>query len=265
MGSTERFRALSIDLWFTTFYHAPDDPSRWESARVRVLQRFLRGPDGSTFAHDRLTGSARAAYAAMSADPHAAVRIDPARVVEAIASSLGATVLGAAGAAAEAYSAAGLDETPPQGNPEALELLAWCAARGVPTALVTNSARRAATWEQHLRGRGGPIFRHVVSSCDLGRGKPDPTIFLEAARRLGLPPETVLHVGDRWELDVVGARAAGMSAALYRGLWDRYPPGLYDAAPPVPADTTDVVLLDRLGSLADERRWVVRDRRSATG
>jgi FMN phosphatase YigB (HAD superfamily) len=36
--------------------------------------------------------------------------------------------------------------------------------------------------------------------------------FLTACARLGLPPAAVLHVGDRYDLDVVAARAAGLPA-----------------------------------------------------
>ncbi len=260
-----RYRALSIDLWFTSFYHGPEDPARWEAARVRVLERYLRRPDGTPFAPELLAEAARGTYARMNEQPHAAIRTDPAQVVQAVATALGATIVGPAGAAATAYSAAGLESDPPTPNPEAMELLAWCADRGIPCVLVTNSARRAATWEEHLRARGGPVFQQIVSSCDLGCGKPDPRIFLEAARRLGRPAAEILHVGDRWELDVVGAKAAGFGAALYRGLWGRYPAGLYDGAPAIPEDRSDVPVLESLTVLADEARWALRAARLPTG
>ncbi len=43
--------------------------------------------------------------------------------------------------------------------------------------------------------------------------KPAPQIFHAACARLGLPPDAVLHVGDDPELDVAGARAAGLRTA----------------------------------------------------
>ena len=49
----------------------------------------------------------------------------------------------------------------------------------------------------------------------VGVTKPDPRLFREALRQAGVAPETSLHVGDWYELDVVGARAAGMSALLF--------------------------------------------------
>ena len=47
--------------------------------------------------------------------------------------------------------------------------------------------------------------------------KPHPGIFAEARRQLGDPePEAILHVGDDWAADVVGASAAGWRVAYVR-------------------------------------------------
>lgn len=53
-------------------------------------------------------------------------------------------------------------------------------------------------------------------------GKPEPHLFLEAARRLGAAPARLVMIGDQLETDVAGARAAGMAAALLAGVsrWD---------------------------------------------
>lgn len=58
----------------------------------------------------------------------------------------------------------------------------------------------------------GPYFQASVSARDCGVAKPDPRIFEAAARQLGLPPQSVLHVGDDALADAVGARAVGMQA-----------------------------------------------------
>jgi len=58
----------------------------------------------------------------------------------------------------------------------------------------------------------------VVTSRDFGRAKPDPAIFEEGARRLGIPlPETCM-VGDRLDTDIAGALKAGIPA-----IWVRHP------------------------------------------
>jgi len=56
-------------------------------------------------------------------------------------------------------------------------------------------------------------FALVIDSALVGVRKPDPAIYSLAARRLDLPPDAILHVGDSWERDVVPARLLGMRAA----------------------------------------------------
>ena len=53
-------------------------------------------------------------------------------------------------------------------------------------------------------------FDFVITSAEVGAPKPDPTIFEEALRRLGVPSSRALHVGDG-EGDRAGAAAAGMA------------------------------------------------------
>ncbi|WP_208935149.1 HAD family hydrolase [Paracidovorax avenae] len=60
-------------------------------------------------------------------------------------------------------------------------------------------------------GLGG-YFEGSVTARTFGVAKPDPSIFHEAAQRLGVPPEAVLHVGDDATLDAHGALQAGMQA-----------------------------------------------------
>lgn len=43
-----------------------------------------------------------------------------------------------------------------------------------------------------------------------GFGKPDPSCFLEACRRLGTSPGRTAYVGDELDIDAVGAVRAGL-------------------------------------------------------
>lgn len=54
-------------------------------------------------------------------------------------------------------------------------------------------------------------FAVVVISEEVGVGKPDSRIFLEACRRIGVQPSDCVYVGDDWQNDVVGSRAVGMT------------------------------------------------------
>jgi beta-phosphoglucomutase-like phosphatase (HAD superfamily) len=52
-------------------------------------------------------------------------------------------------------------------------------------------------------------FRATVSSEEVGRGKPAPDVYLEAARRLDVAPEGCLAIEDS-ENGIRSAHAAGM-------------------------------------------------------
>ncbi|MFI5936408.1 HAD family hydrolase [Actinoplanes sp. NPDC051494] len=89
--------------------------------------------------------------------------------------------------------------------------LAAIAAAGLVTAVLTNGARvqqNRKLSRTGLAGRVGPVF----TVEDLGAAKPDPAAFLRSCERWGLAPAEVLSVGDNHALDVVAARAAGLSA-----------------------------------------------------
>jgi putative hydrolase of the HAD superfamily len=54
----------------------------------------------------------------------------------------------------------------------------------------------------------------VVDSFEEGVEKPDPRLFRIALERAGARAETTAHVGDLYNVDVVGARAAGLRPVL---------------------------------------------------
>ncbi|MFC6158849.1 HAD family hydrolase [Kribbella jiaozuonensis] len=52
----------------------------------------------------------------------------------------------------------------------------------------------------------------VRTSEELGVSKPDPLTYLSTCEALGVEPGETLMIGDNLELDVLGARAAGLAA-----------------------------------------------------
>ena len=88
------------------------------------------------------------------------------------------------------------------------------AARGIKLGVISN-------WDERLRPlldqlKLGGYFEVIIVSREVGSPKPSRGIFEQAVRKLGLPSEAVLHVGDSLEMDVRGARAAGLRALLLR-------------------------------------------------
>jgi putative hydrolase of the HAD superfamily len=72
-------------------------------------------------------------------------------------------------------------------------------------------------WDDRLHGllRAMKLDRHFemcAISCEIGFSKPSRVIFEQAAFKLGLPANAILHIGDSSEMDVAGARAAGLQA-----------------------------------------------------
>lgn len=86
---------------------------------------------------------------------------------------------------------------------------------GVQLGVVSNSDGRVA----HALAEAGLAqhFDVIVDSRAAGVEKPDPRIFHLALDQLGVAPGDALYVGDVYEVDVVGARSAGLSAALVGG------------------------------------------------
>jgi putative hydrolase of the HAD superfamily len=85
-------------------------------------------------------------------------------------------------------------------------------AAGLQLGIVSNSDGRV---EQALMAAGlREYFDVVIDSSTAGIEKPDPAIFRAALDALGVAPEEALYVGDLYEVDVVGARAAGIEAVL---------------------------------------------------
>jgi len=92
------------------------------------------------------------------------------------------------------------------------ESLTRLRAAGLRLGIVSNSDGRV---EQALAAAGLlDYFDVVIDSSLVGIEKPDPGIFLAALDALGVAPEEALYVGDLYEVDVLGARAAGMEAVL---------------------------------------------------
>jgi REG-2-like HAD superfamily hydrolase len=57
-------------------------------------------------------------------------------------------------------------------------------------------------------------FDHVTFSQEAGAEKPDSAIFQLALRRARCQPDEAVHIGDKYEADVLGARGVGIEPIL---------------------------------------------------
>ena len=106
-------------------------------------------------------------------------------------------------------------------KPGAAELLADCAARGLPCAVATSATRRTALLALDRAGLLG-AFAALAARDDVADGKPHPALFLRAAALLSAAPSRCLAVEDS-PPGVLAAQAAGMRVVM-----------VPDALPPTP-------------------------------
>ncbi len=127
--------------------------------------------------------------------------------------------------------------------PDAVPCLDWLRAAGFKIAAVTNASG------PHQRARLERVglarfFDAVVSAGDHGVAKPDPAIFHAACAQLDVPPAQTVHIGDRLDLDAIGARDAGL-----HGVWLDRAPRTGRTTPGATPDAGGVAVVDTLADL----------------
>jgi HAD superfamily hydrolase (TIGR01509 family) len=132
----------------------------------------------------------------------------------------------------------------------AVELLDALRAAEYPMAIVTSSSRRTA--DAHLRLAGiHDRFDAILTRDDVVRGKPSPDLYLLAASRFGVTPETCVAVEDS-NHGVASALAAGAITIM-----------VPDMVPPTDASRANcAAVVPDLGAVLDVLRTKCRlDRR----
>ncbi len=253
---TPVYRALSLDLWFTTISYTPRQEAAWEEARESCLHGLLVREDGSPFPRERLRTEWADLRSTLRARGTSWDSVDPRTSLASLGQRMGARLALPLEEATREYSGAGLTRAPPSVNPQALRLARRLQEEGIPVISITNTSRRAESWDRFFQAAGGPSFHFLVTSSEVGCPKPSPVIFREAAHRLDMAPQEILHVGDRWDLDVMGARSSGMGRALYRGLWSTYSdPSELEMLRALDDGRPDVIRVDDLAELLERVTW----------
>ena len=83
-------------------------------------------------------------------------------------------------------------------------------------AVASSSSQSALQFKLSRTGLDEPFGAHVYSAELVGRGKPDPAVFLHAAERLGIDPADCAVVEDSVN-GILAARRAGMLAVGFVG------------------------------------------------
>jgi putative hydrolase of the HAD superfamily len=96
--------------------------------------------------------------------------------------------------------------------PDVLPALGDLRERGLTLVIASNWACSLPDW---LRPTGIlELVDGVVTSAEVGAGKPDPRVFERALQMAGAEPAEALHAGDKVDNDVEGAAAAGVRGVL---------------------------------------------------
>jgi putative hydrolase of the HAD superfamily len=85
-------------------------------------------------------------------------------------------------------------------------------------------------------------FQSVVLSSVFGRRKPDPSIYIEAARQAKIDPSHCVYVGDNFSRDVVGTRQAGFGMVIIL-------PDAEDLNKPIPTEYQPDMIIRKLSDL----------------
>jgi putative hydrolase of the HAD superfamily len=123
--------------------------------------------------------------------------------------------------------------------PGALSTLNRLRSEGLRTAIICDIGLTPSSALRHLLRDNGVLELIDVEawSDELGCYKPDAAIFGWTLDQLGVDAAAAAHVGDRKRTDVAGARAAGMVAIRFTGVYDD----------PDPLEEADFVLDDLEG------------------
>ncbi|MGH9421371.1 MAG: HAD family hydrolase [Thermoanaerobaculia bacterium] len=99
--------------------------------------------------------------------------------------------------------------------PDAAHTLLSLRAAGLRLGLITNGSVRMQSSKLKCLALASAFETVLISDAE-GVSKPDPEIFRRALERLSASPEHAVFVGDHPDVDVSGARRAGMKAVWRR-------------------------------------------------
>jgi HAD superfamily hydrolase (TIGR01509 family) len=102
-------------------------------------------------------------------------------------------------------------------SPGARETLSALRGLGLRIGAASNGTN---IWRIFLAGLEIESYFDVIGiSCELGRCKPEPELFLWVTERLGVEPEECVYVGDGDGGELEAARDLGMTAVLIDQPW----------------------------------------------
>ena len=97
--------------------------------------------------------------------------------------------------------------------PKTIQTLIYLKSRGYKLGVISNGIS-IKQWEKLVRLDIHEFFDEVITSEEVRFEKPKKEIFEEAMNRMNTNPKNSIMIGDKFEIDIMGAVNAGMSAIL---------------------------------------------------
>ena len=127
--------------------------------------------------------------------------------------------------------------------PKTMETLVYLKNRGYKLGVISNGLT-IKQWEKLVRLDIHTFFDEVITSEEVRSEKPEKEIFEEAMTRMGSNPENSVMIGNKFEIDIMGAVHAGMSAILVNSDLDV-------ATSTEVLENSDIKIIDIIGELQD--------------
>lgn len=125
--------------------------------------------------------------------------------------------------------------------PKTMEVLVYLKNKGYKLGVISNGIT-IKQWEKLVRLDIHYFFDEVITSEEVGFEKPEKEIFEEAMDRMECSAENSLMIGNKVEIDIMGAVHAGMSAILVN-------PDLVDSASLKALENSDIEIIETIGDL----------------
>lgn len=111
---------------------------------------------------------------------------------------------------------------------DTLPTLGWLLEQDFRLGLISNASDVDDVFTLLVKFDLTDYFEHIIISADFGFRKPHPKIFLEGLRLFQVKPQDCIMIGDRLDMDVLGANQVNMSSiwvtkrSIYKGTEYRF-------------------------------------------
>jgi putative hydrolase of the HAD superfamily len=222
-------KAISFDFWYTIGrYKSEAEWKHQDTIRITEFSRILTD-HGISLSQDRIEQTLQDVGAECEAERLRTEMEVPSReVVSRFLTRLGIRkrVAGGLSELLRSFDEA-LLKVKIVAEPQAIEVLGELKRRGYPLALLSNTSHGHIIKKIMDQEGLAPFFDHLLYSDQIGPRKPSPAAFRILLDRLGTRSEETAHIGDRLELDILGARRSNIRSVLYESnrdyCYDGYP------------------------------------------